>query len=228
MSIRRIAMARRWWRSQVVEAESTGALPPELQQWEPSRDPSWWYLAVPTQGPALCALRNAAGNTIVRLSSSTSGGMTSGFISVRSAAGTETVGINGRTGNVFGNTKSFIVPDPAHPGRKIRHTSLEGPEAGIYVRGRAEFLKGQAIVEFPDHFAALGVESSITVTLTPHSADSLGLAVVEVSPEEVRELQGGQGSYPFDYVAYGIQGLRGLPGSHRGGSVSDWGRDRGG
>ena len=81
--------------------------------------------------------------------------MTSGYVSVRNATGTETAGINGRTGTVFGNTKSFIVPDPSQPDRKIRYTSLEGPEAAIYVRERAELLQGQALVEFPDHFAAL-------------------------------------------------------------------------
>ncbi len=158
-------------------------------------------------GAGLVLTKNAAGNTIVRLTSTTSGGMTSGFVSVRNAAGTQTAGINGRTGTVFGNTKSFIVPDPSQPGRKIRYTSLEGPEAAIYVRGSAELLQGQGTVEFPEHFAALSVESSITVNLTPRSADSLGLAVVEVSPEgfEVRELLGGLGSYPFDYVAYGVR-----------------------
>ena len=82
----------------------------------------------------LVLTKNAAGTTIVRLSSSTSGGMTSGFVSVRNAAGTQTAGINGRTGTVFGNTKSFIVPDPSQPGRKIRYTVSTGVKGDQFRR----------------------------------------------------------------------------------------------
>ena len=76
----------------------------------------------------------------------------------------------------------------------IRYTSIEGPEAAIYLRGKMRLVGGRANVEFPDHFKAMAVPSSITVSLTPRSLDSNGLAAVEVSASgmQVGELAKGQ------------------------------------
>ena len=62
-------------------------------------------------------------------------------------------------------------------------------------------------VEFSKHFAMMADPSSVTVSLTPRSADSMGLAAVDVSADgiEVRELASGTGSYAFDYVIFGVQ-----------------------
>jgi hypothetical protein len=46
---------------------------------------------------------------------------------------------------------------------KLRYGSLEGPENGVYVRGRS---KGNTI-ELPDYWTGLVDEFSITVNLTP-------------------------------------------------------------
>jgi hypothetical protein len=154
------------------------------------------------------AVTNIAGTTnLVTLSTTGAGNNQSGFVSVRNTAGTQTAGINGETGEVFGNSKSFIVPDPQNDRRMIRYTSIEGPEAAIYVRGKAALVGGRATIDFPDHFSALAVPSSITVSLTPRSADSRGLAAVSVSENEmhVAELSNGAGSYEFDYVVYGVR-----------------------
>jgi len=91
--------------------------------------------------------------------------------------------------------------------RKIKYTSLEGPEAAIYVRGTANLVSGRAYIGFPDHFSAMAAPSSITVTLTPRSALSMGLAAVNVSSQgiQVAELGGGRNSYAFDYVAHAVR-----------------------
>ncbi len=49
--------------------------------------------------------------------------------------------------------------------------------------------------------------SSITVTLTPRSAISMGLAAVDVTADGigVAELAGGTNTYSFDYVAYAVR-----------------------
>ncbi|MBT8401153.1 MAG: hypothetical protein KJO98_11800, partial [Rhodothermia bacterium] len=111
------------------------------------------------------------------------------------------------TGTVFADTKNFIVPDPEDPSRLIRYTSLEGPEAAMYVRGQGNLVAGTGRVEFPDHFRVLAEPATITVSVTPRSAGSLGLAAVDVSGAgfTVVELNGGSGSYPFDYVAYSVR-----------------------
>ena len=102
---------------------------------------------------------------------------------------------------------AHIVDDPNNSSRMIKYTSLEGPEAAIYVRGTANLVSGQGQIEFPDHFSVMAVPSSITVSLTPRSASSMGLAAVSVSSQgiDVAELGGGTNSYSFDYVAYAVR-----------------------
>ena len=148
--------------------------------------------------------RNAAGVNIIELNS-TAGG--SGFVSVYDSFGQQTAGIDGSSGFIFGLAKSFLVPDPTHTERMIKYTSVEGPEAAIYIRGTAELESGKATIEFPDHFSSMAVPSSITVTLTPRSSVSRGLAAVGVGADgiKVAELAEGSGNYPFDYVAHAVR-----------------------
>jgi len=130
-----------------------------------------------------------------------------GLVSVFNFFGNETAGMNGATGLVFGSVKSFIVDDPNNSSRMIKYTSLEGPEAAIYVRGTANLVSGRAYIGFPEHFSAMAVPSSITVTLTPRSDRSMGLAAVNVSSQgiQVSELGGGRNSYAFDYVVHAVR-----------------------
>ena len=148
-------------------------------------------------------VNDAAGNLRVFLGVSNNGGR----VAVVNSSDTTTAGMNGSTGEVFGTTKSFIVTDPSDSSRMIKYTSVEGPEAAIYVRGTANLVSGQGHIEFPDHFAVMAVPSSITVSLTPRSASSMGLAAVSVSSQgiDVAELGGGANSYSFDYVAYAVR-----------------------
>jgi hypothetical protein len=47
---------------------------------------------------------------------------------------------------------------------RLHHGSLEGPEHGVYIRGR---LEGD-VVELPDYWLGLVDEDTITVQLTPN------------------------------------------------------------
>ena len=69
-------------------------------------------------------------------------------------------------GSIKAQTKSFKIPHPLDPKNKfLEHGSLEGPEHGIYQRGRAS---GNKIVrvDLPKYFKALS-EEEITVHITP-------------------------------------------------------------
>jgi hypothetical protein len=66
-------------------------------------------------------------------------------------------------GSFAATTKSFVIDHPTKPDMKLRYGSLEGPENGVYVRGRS---KGDTI-ELPDYWTGLVDEFSITVNLTP-------------------------------------------------------------
>ena len=65
-------------------------------------------------------------------------------------------------GSFAATTKSFVIDHPTKPDMKLRYGSLEGPENGVYVRGR---LKGNKI-ELPDYWTKLVDPESITVSLT--------------------------------------------------------------
>jgi len=59
--------------------------------------------------------------------------------------------------------KPFDIKHPVKgDGYRLRHVSLEGPEAGVYHRGR---LKGSNIIELPSYWRGLVHEDSITVQL---------------------------------------------------------------
>ena len=66
------------------------------------------------------------------------------------------------TGRASGN-KSFDIPHVTKPGKRIRHVCAEGPEPGIYVRGR---LKDSNKIMLPEYWEGLIDPDSITVTLT--------------------------------------------------------------
>ena len=68
------------------------------------------------------------------------------------------------TGTLTATAKSFLIDHPTKEGMKLKHGSLEGPENGVYVRGR---LKGNNIIELPEYWLGLVDEDTITVELTP-------------------------------------------------------------
>jgi len=59
-------------------------------------------------------------------------------------------------------SKSFLIDHPTKPGMQLRYGSLEGPENGVYIRGR---LNGNKI-ELPEYWTKLVDPDSITVNLT--------------------------------------------------------------
>ena len=84
------------------------------------------------------------------------------------------VGINGVpdptfnlqvNGSFAATTKSFLIDHPTQPGKKLRYGSLEGPENGVYVRGKLS--ENETIIELPEYWTNLIDEDSITVNLTP-------------------------------------------------------------
>ena len=104
-------------------------------------------------------------------------------------------------GEFFGDVKNFRIDHPTQPENEIWYASLEGPEAAAYVRGTATLVNGEVSIEFDEHFQLVSNPESMTVILTPLSADSKGLAVVEKTETgiSVKELFSGKGNYSFDW-----------------------------
>ena len=67
-------------------------------------------------------------------------------------------------GSLIATTKSFDIEHPTKEGKRLHHGSLEGPEHGVYIRGR---LEGD-VIELPDYWLGLVDEDTITVQLTPN------------------------------------------------------------
>lgn len=77
---------------------------------------------------------------------------------------------NPSTGTLTAKAKSFLIDHPTKDNMKLQYACLEGPENGVYVRGR---LKDSNVIELPDYWLGLVYENTITVNLTPigHSQD---------------------------------------------------------
>jgi hypothetical protein len=73
---------------------------------------------------------------------------------------------NSATGHFTATSKSFLIDHPTKPGKKLQYGSLEGPELGIYVRGK---LRGSRVIELPDYWTELADPESITVNITPNN-----------------------------------------------------------
>lgn len=59
--------------------------------------------------------------------------------------------------------KGFDIKHPNKEGQRLRHICLEGPEAGVYIRGK---LTGSNVIDLPDYWRGLIDPESITVSLT--------------------------------------------------------------
>jgi len=59
--------------------------------------------------------------------------------------------------------KLFDIPHPTKENKRLVHACLEGPENGVYVRGR---LTDNNVIELPDYWRGLVDPESITVSLT--------------------------------------------------------------
>lgn len=59
-------------------------------------------------------------------------------------------------------TKSFDIEHPTKEGKRLRYGSLEGPENGVYVRGKND----SHVITLPDYWTGLVDPDSITVQLT--------------------------------------------------------------
>ena len=62
--------------------------------------------------------------------------------------------------------KTFVIQHPTNEDKYLVHACLEGPEAGVYYRGKAEIPKGQTSVEvtLPDYIDALATDFTVHIT----------------------------------------------------------------
>jgi len=159
------------------------------------------------------SLYGPKGNSIVTLSS-VGGKPNHGLVSVHDEAknskaymyvdpqGNGIVGANLMNADLY---KSYIYLKDSN--LYVSNTALQGAEAASYIRGTAQLVNGKVEVVLPDYFAKTVSGNKITVMLTPLSADSKGIAVLNKTSGGfvAQELFGGSGNYEFDYEVKGIK-----------------------
>ena len=113
----------------------------------------------------------------------------------------------GSTINVQG-WKGFDIKHPNKEGHRLRHVCIEGPEAGVYVRGRLN--KGNKI-ELPDYWKGLVDTESITVSLTAIGAGNQDLFVEKIEWGKTVIVKSGTGSNVDCYYMINAARIDGEP-----------------
>ena len=121
-----------------------------------------------------------SGNVDVRGDSGTSNGLyVSGGSSVNTVliegdlyvTGSTDTGNKGRLASRFATAdsqpKPFDLKHPSKEGWRLRYACIEGPEVGVYYRGR---VRGEKIIKLPDYWKDLVDVESISVQLQPIGA----------------------------------------------------------
>jgi hypothetical protein len=90
------------------------------------------------------------------------------FTDSNSVEGDSNITWNGNELNVTGiltaEEKNFDIKHPTKEGYRLRYSVLEGPERGVYIRGK---ISGSNSINLPDYWSGLVYEDSISVQLTP-------------------------------------------------------------
>ena len=84
-------------------------------------------------------------------------------------------------GTLTAAAKSFLIDHPTKEGMKLQYTCLEGPENGVYCRGRVK----TNIIILPDYWVGLVDEDTITVNLTPAGKKQPNLFVEDIRDNKI-------------------------------------------
>ncbi len=76
--------------------------------------------------------------------------------------------------------KPFDIQHPTKEGQRLRYVSLEGPECGVYIRGKQK----EKVISLPDYWTGLVHEETITAHLTPYGKTKC-LYVLEIKDNQI-------------------------------------------
>ena len=95
-------------------------------------------------------------------------------------------------GSFAATTKSFVIEHPTKNDMFLRHGSLEGPENGVYVRGK---ISNERKIYLPEYWSELVDEDTITVNITPTKPEQSGAFVYIVNSTYIELNQNFTGFY---------------------------------
>lgn len=98
-------------------------------------------------------------------------------------------------------SKSFLIDHPTKEGMKLQYTCLEGPENGVYVRGRCT----DGVIELPDYWIGLVHADSISVNLSPVGQAQADLFISSIADNKVFLQREANGPIDCFYTVYGVR-----------------------
>ena len=105
----------------------------------------------------------------------------SGFLGPQGPTGRDCTGPTGPTGDA---NKTFIIEHPLDNSKYLVHACLEGPEAGVYYRGKATIENNlSVIIQLPNYVSPLATNLSVQVTPI-YSKDNKSKNIYETSEIE--------------------------------------------
>ena len=102
------------------------------------------------------------------------------------------------TGTLYATSKSFEIEHPLDSNKRLVYGSLEGPEYGVYHRGK---LNNEFVINLPDYWIELVDENSISVNITPFGSHQR-LFVEKIENNKVYIGSDNSGSPRCYYVVY--------------------------
>ena len=96
-------------------------------------------------------------------------------------------------GNVYATSKSFVVPNQNKEGYSLRHGSLEGPENGVYFRGKTT----AKYITFPIEWEWLVDMKTVTVSITSSCGENIFVKEILNSVISV-----GGNACEYSYIVY--------------------------
>ena len=109
------------------------------------------------------------------------------------AAGTDGQTMSSRFSSADGRPKPFDIKHPSKEGWRLRYACIEGPEVGVYYRGRVRNRNN--VIDLPSYWKDLVNVDSISVQLTPIGAHQ---SVMVKRWDEDRIYLQAQGGMPVD------------------------------
>ncbi|MEE9553687.1 MAG: hypothetical protein V3W18_05265 [candidate division Zixibacteria bacterium] len=103
--------------------------------------------------------------------------------------------------------KLFVQDHPTDQQKEIHYVSLEGGEAGTYVRGSAKLINGSIEIDLPEHFSLVTNKEGLTVQITPRGPVQSMLYVETVTPEKliIKASNLNDDDIAFDYLVNGVR-----------------------
>lgn len=94
--------------------------------------------------------------------------------------------------------KTFVIPHPNHPGRLLVHGCLEGPEGGVYYRGKGNSSRP---VRLPDYVPGL-ITGEPTIHVTPiGNSQPLGVSEWDRATNTFRVIAGRPTDFHWTFTA---------------------------